>query len=156
MPISPESLRFFLSVDGLGGAITSVPLSDALFPTVRGVEAERGLVDYACFYFVNLDAAPDGLLDPHVWFERTPNASEVTIGVDPAGKNEDAQVIKSREDAPVGVTFSSPMTDVLPFYLPSGPYFQNDRVALWVRREVPAGSPPVEEGFRLRIRGESF
>lgn len=155
MSISRSNLRFFLSLDGLGGPITSSPAGD-LFPDVRGVEAEKGITDYACFYFVNLDADPDGFRVPHLWFMSREGKSTVTVGFDPAGKNHDAQRIASRFDAPTGVRFDAPTTEITPFWLPDDPYHENDRVALWVRRVVPKGAPIGSEGFTLKFRGESY
>lgn len=156
MTISPENLRFFLSLDGLGGPITSTEIGDSLFPDVRGVEAERGLTDYRCLYFINTDDDPDGLIDVRLWFNRAVNDSELLIGVDPAGKNGQAQRIRTAIDVPIDVRFSSPLNDVMPLFLPGTTYNQNDYVALWLKRVVSKGSPPQTEKFILRVKGESF
>jgi hypothetical protein len=152
MSISRANLRFFLSVDGLGGPITSVS-AEKLFPNVKGVEAEKGMTDYACFYFANLDDDPDGFLDPHLWFESN---SGVTLGLDPGGKNALAQTIASRFDAPVGVVFSEPQSELSSIWLSGEPYLQNDKIAIWAKRVVPKGAPIGDEGFRVKVRGESY
>jgi hypothetical protein len=157
MSINPKNLRFFLSLDGLGGPITSTEVDGlSLFPDVRGVEAERGLVDHRCIYFINNDENRDGLIDPHLWFDRAPNTSSFEMGVDPAGQNEQAQVIGSASDTPIGVVFSAPKTSIMPLYLPGTSYQQGDYVALWLRRTVPKGSPPQSEKFILHIEGDSY
>lgn len=157
MSVSRKNLHFFLSLDGLGGPITSTPVDGlSLFPRVMGTEAEKGVTDYRCFYFINRDPNPDGLIDVRLWFDRAPNESSLAVGVDPAGQNREAQRIASVNDSPDGVHFSVPGNDVLPMYLPGKAYLEGDYVALWLRRTVPAGSPPQTERFLIRVRGESF
>lgn len=153
--LSERNLGFFLSLDRLGGPITSAPAAE-LFADVRGVEAEKGFTDYACVYFANLDPSPDGILDPEAFLVVKPGTqSDVSLGVDPSGKNGLAQTISSRREPPDGVVFVHSSVEV-PFRLPNAPYHQDDRIALWIRREVPKGANVAEEGFKLIIRGESF
>ncbi len=153
--LSERNLGFFLSLDRLGGPITSAP-AEELFADVRGVEAEKGFTDYGCVYFANLDPSPDGLMDPEAFLVVKPGTqSSVSLGIDPAGKNGEAQNVASRMDPPDGVVFVHSSQQV-PFRLPGGAYLQNDRIALWIRREVPKGANVAEEGFKLMIRGESF
>lgn len=155
MSISRANLRFFLSVDGLGGPISSVS-AEGLFEDVRGIEAEKGFTDYVCFYFANLDDDLDGFLSPHLWIASRPGRSEVAVGLDPAGKNKTAQTIASRFDSPVGVVFSEPSSELSSIWLSGEPYLQDDKIAIWAKRVVPKGAPIGEEGFRVTIRGESF
>lgn len=155
MSISRTNLHFFKSVDGLGGPITSMS-AEKLFPDIRGVEAEKGFIDYACFYFANLDDDPEGFLDPHLWFMSRNGASTVTIGLDPGGKNAIAQTISSRFDAPVDVVFSEPESELSSIWLSGEPYLQNDKIAIWAKRVVPKGAPVGDEGFRVKVRGESY
>lgn len=153
--LSERNLGFFLSLDRLGGPITSTPAED-LFADVRGVEAEKGFTDYACIYFANLDPAPDGVIDPQAFIVVKPGTqSTVALGIDPSGKNGLAQEVSSRRDPPSGVVFVQ-SSNAVPFTLPGSPYLQHDRIALWVRREVPKGANVGEEGFKLMVRGESF
>lgn len=157
MTVVKRNLHFFLSLDGLGGPITSQPVDGlSLFPDVPGTVAEKGVTDYRCFYFINQDPSDDGLIDVRLWFERATNESSLSIGVDPAGRNGQAQHIGSFTDAPDGVHFSVPVNDVLPMYLPGTAYLEGDSVALWMRRVVPPGSPPQTERFLLRVRGETY
>lgn len=156
MALSERNLRFFRSVDGLGGPVTSAPVTEELLPTIRGLEAEKGMTDYVCIYFVNLDPHPEGVIDPEIFLVEKPGTrSVVSLGVDPAGKNGTAQEIGTRLDPPFQVTFVHSSVSVT-YKLPDGPYYQNDRVPIWIRREVPKGVSPGDEGFRLIIRGESF
>jgi hypothetical protein len=155
MTISRSNLRFFKTADGLGGPITSSPADD-LFPNVKGIEAEKGITDYACFYFANLDDDPDGLMSPHLWFESSSGASTVTLGLDPGGKNATAQVIPSRFDAPLGVVFSEPESELSSIWLSGDPYKQDDKIAIWAKRVVPKGAPIGSEGFSVKVRGESY
>lgn len=153
--LSERNLGFFLSLDRLGGPITSAPAAE-LFSDVRGVEAEKGFTDYGCVYFANLDPSPDGLMDAEaVLLVKPGTQSSVSLGLDPAGKNGVAQKVSSRLDPPDGVVFVQSSQE-MPFRLPGGPYHQDDRIALWIRREVPKGANVAEEGFKLMIRGESF
>lgn len=157
MTVSKRNLHFFLSLDGLGGPITSTPVDGlSLFPDVPGTVAEKGLTDYRCFYFLNRDPSEDGLLDVRLWFERGTNESSLDVGIDPAGQNGTAQTIASVTDSPIGVSFSAPVNDIMPLYLPGTAYLEGDSVALWMRRTVPPGSPPQSERFLLRVRGETY
>lgn len=156
MPIRPKNLRFYLSLDGLGGPITSTVVDGlSLFPEVRGIDAERGLIDHRCIYFLNNDPHPDGLMDACLWFDRAANASTLEIGLDPAGQNAEAQRIEAG-GTPIGVGFVVPTTLLMPLYLPGQFYQQGDYAALWLRRTVPKGSPPQDEKFVLHITGESY
>jgi hypothetical protein len=150
MPISEANLRMYLSGGGgnsdpaasLGGDISSTELVNGLnnlFGDVSGDEALAGVTDYRCIYFRNLDSDADGLIDPFTRVSSdTPSPdSTISLGLDPAGKNAQAQTVASATDAPIGVSFSG---GNIP--LPSGPYIQNDYVAIWVRRVVNAGANP--------------
>ena len=155
MALNERNLRFFQSEDALGGDVTGTP-ADAIFENVRGLQAEAGMTDYACIYFVNRDPDEAGLLDPELWLTPRPGTrSTVSLGVDPSGKNGVAQRISNRFEAPDGVVFVSSAPS-MPFRLPSAPYYQDDRIPIWIRREVPQGASPGPEGFRLMIRGEAF
>lgn len=157
MPIQPKNLRFHLSVDGLGGPITGTVVDgNTLFPPVKGVEAEKGLVDHRCIYFINTDDEPDGLFDASLWFDRAVNDSTLEMGVDPAGLNGQAQRLAASVDSPIGVSFSAPTTEVWALPLPGKAYRKGDYIALWLRRSVPKGSPPQTEQFVLNVTGESY
>lgn len=153
--IDNDNLRFFLSVDGRGGPITSTPATD-MFPDVRGVQAEQGVIDYACVYFVNTDPNEDGLIDPELWIDQREGVGGVGLAIDPAGKNADAQTIETRFDPPMGVRFNFHPEVNERVQLPFGPYRQNDRIAIWIRRQLPQGAEPGVGGFRLRVRGDSY
>jgi hypothetical protein len=152
--IHKQNLRLVVAGDGLGGPITDID-ARSVFPDVRGLDAERGLTDYRCLYFTNLDSDPDGVIDPHIWIELIEDA-DIAIGLDPAGKNAESGRIERVTDAPAGVNFSTPTSVADPLYLPDGPYLEGEYVAIWVRRTTEAGAAPGGRLFVLRTRGESY
>ncbi len=154
--IDEANLRFYRSAnDGLGGPPTSVPVRDGLFGEVRAVDAEVGLTDYRCLYFMNVDPDKRGLLDPAVWIALATDAGQLAIGIDTGGKNHVAATLANSKDAPPGVVFRSPQSWTDALDLPGAPYLQDDFVAIWARRTVPKGAKGPET-FNLRIRGESM
>lgn len=168
MPISPSSLRYYLSGGSgntdpnaaLGGArstTTIVPVN--LFDPVTGDQSAVGNIEYRCVYFRQEDADVNGLIDPVLWVRvNTPSDdSSMAIGIDPAGKNGTAAIIIDDSAAPVGVSFSSPSTKLSGLFLPDAPYLENDYVAFWVRRTIRAGASSASTDPAIfRIQGDQL
>jgi len=170
MPISAANLKWYLS-GGAGNADPNASLGGArsttlvgaglnnLFDDVTGDEAAAGFTDYVCIYFRNEDANANGLLAPlKLWIDQQTTASgdDISIGVDPAGKNAAATTIANETTAPAGVVFSAPLTKATGIDLPGAPYAQNDYVGVWIKRVVNVGaaSDPNDQAS-IRVEGDS-
>ena len=128
------------SLGGPPSTTTVVPTG--LFDKILGDEAAAGDISYRCIYIRNEDSDADGWISPVVWVSsNTPSVDTMmALGVDPAGKNATPSTLANEHTAPGGVSFSSPSSKGAGLALPSGPYVQNDYVAVWVRRTVTAGA----------------
>ena len=169
MPVSSANLKFYLSGGSgntnpnasLGGARSTTLVATSLnnlFDDVTGSESTAGTSEFRCLYFRNEDADADGLILPTVWFtSNTPSAGTVmSMGLDPAGKNGTATTIANELAVPAGVTFSTPSTKGAGLLLPSGPYMQNDYVAIWLRRVVsPGTSSASTDPSTIRVEGDT-
>lgn len=154
MAISAANLKWYLSGGAgntdpnlsLGGARSTTQLSGSLnnlFDDVSGDESVAGDIEYRCLYFRNEDANANGLMSPcTVWISQQTTASgdDISIGLDPAGKNGTATTATTESTAPAGVSFTTPLSKGAGLALPSLPFAQNDYVAIWVRRTVSAGA----------------
>lgn len=168
MPVSGANLKWYLSggtgnsdpAAALGGArSTATEVPTGLFDTVTGAESAAGDIEYRCIYWRNEDSDADGVIDPKVFIQsNTPSAdTTIAIGVDPAGKNASATTIANESAAPAGVTFSSPTDYAGGIALPSGPYVQNDFIAIWVRRTVDAGAASAaSDAATIRVQGDTI
>jgi hypothetical protein len=169
MPVSSANLKFYLSGGSgntnpnacLGDARSTTPVAGTinnLFDDVTGSESTAGSTEYRCLYFRNEDADANGLINPIAWISsNTPSATTtMAIGLDPAGKNGTATTIVNELAAPAGVTFTSPSTKGTGLALPSGPYTQNDYVAIWFKRVVDAlTSSATTDPSTLRVEGDT-
>jgi len=170
MPVSAASLKYYLSGGSgntnpnasLGGARSTTEVAGTinnLFDDVSGSESTAGSTEYRCLYFRNEDADADGLISPILWFtSNTPSATTaMSMGIDPAGKNGTATTISTEVEVPSGVSFSAPSTKATGLALPSGPYDQNDYVAIWLRRVVDSGtSSATNDPATLRVEGDTI
>lgn len=170
MPISGANLKWYLSGGSgntdpdaaLGGArsTTVCPTGiNALFDLTTGDEAAAGKTSYRCVFFRNEDSDSDGLISPVLFMADNTDASDTTyeIGLDPAGKNASATTIANEAAAPAGVSFSAPATKGAGLALPSGPYAQNDYIAVWIKQIVNAGAASTaSDSATLRVSGDTI
>lgn len=154
MSVNKENLRFYLTVDGLGGPPTNTTVK--WLPPVRGIQAEDGAVLYSCIYLRNDDDDPDGFMDPFLWVAELPPQTDIALGLDPSGKNGTADRLARSTDEPSGVSWKNAHDFLTSVKLPDGPYMKGDHIAIWVRRTVPPGASPMEEMTLLRVRGETY
>jgi hypothetical protein len=136
----------------LGGEPSTTDVREVgdLFPDIGPDASLNGLVDHRCVYFFM--GGPDALEYPKVFIPVSPTYSVLEVGIDPAGKNRDAQSIGAGEE-PEGVIFARADDYANGLMLPAEPYDDGDYVALWIRRTVPPKSPSGHETFKLRVRG---
>lgn len=141
----------------LGGAMSDheivTNVSENLFGEVSLDESRDGLTDYRCFYVENTHVE-DSLLQAAVFIEENTESPDtaITIGLDPAGMNANAQTIADRLTAPVGVTFLDYPSSGNGLAL--GDLTPGDFISIWVKRVVSAGaSTPTSDPFTLRLTG---
>ncbi|MGW8180029.1 MAG: hypothetical protein ACWGQW_14900 [bacterium] len=131
-----------------------------LFDDVNGQESSAGDVEYRCFFILN-DHATLTLVAPFVWLEaEVGGGADVAIGLDPAGvvprgqAGAQAAEIATEDNAPVGVSFSSPTSKATGLAASNIPpdYCQ----AVWVRRTVaPGTAAKAGDGVTIRVEGDS-
>ena len=170
MPVSAANLKFYLSGGAgntnpnasLGGVRSTTEVAatiNNLWDDVTGSESTSGSTEYRCCYFRNEDSNATGLLSPFLWVaSNTPSSTTtMSIGLDPAGKNGEATTIANELAAPAGVSFTSPSTKGTGIALTSGPYVQNDYIAIWLQRAVSSGtSSATNDPSTLRIEGDTI
>lgn len=167
MPISNTNLKWYLSGGSsnsdpdasIGGDRSSTAAGSDLFDIVTGDESAAGDTEYRCVYFRNEDSDADGLISPVVWVSsNTPSAdTTIAIGVATEGKNASPSAVANENTAPAGVSFSSPSSKGTGLALPSGPYAQNDYVAVWLRRTVSAGAASAaSDPATIRVEGDTI
>ena len=163
MPISPQDIRFHLSVDArrglseqtlpersLGGRVAATIIPDRLFADMGAEANAERLSDYRCVFVVN--ASEMTLFNASVSVSVPPRASAVDLGTDPHDAAP-ATEAKSRFTldpmvAPVGVTFAgiAALGDIGP----------GQARGVWVRR-TGVGSPSTpDDTFTLRVTGETL
>jgi hypothetical protein len=166
--VSAANLKYYLSggvgnsdpTASLGGVISSTEVGssiDNVFADVSSAEALAGSVKYRCIYFKNTDADGTGLINPYLWINQVMSGADaVAIGLDGNGKNATAVTIANENTAPAGVSFTAPTTKAGGLALPSQPYAQNDRIAIWIQRTVPAScAPAANDNGSIRVEGDS-
>ncbi len=137
-----------------GGLITSAVLNN-LWDDVSGAEASAGDIEYRCIYILNSHGSLS-LQDPSIWIQTiTPSTfSEVDLALAGEGLGGTAEVIANESTAPVGETFTHPITKgggLLPGTMTFGNFH-----ALWIRRTITAAAPAFSnDGPTLRIEGET-
>lgn len=139
----------------LGGAKSSVAVTlSTLFDTVTGDEAASGDVEYRCIYVHNADPALT-LTGAKVWI--TANAAQadgIAIALGGEGLNGTAETVANENTAPAGETFSTPTVEGSALSMGDIPPGQH--YPLWIRRDVNAGAPAANDGFTLRVKGETL
>lgn len=158
MAIAANEIVFYESTGGLGGAITANAITSGvvqnLFDNVTSAEATAGDTEYRCFYVENTNSTDTLTLGEIFINTNTPSAdSDVSIGLDPAGVNGTAVTIANESAAPVGVTFSQPLTGS-PLSL--GTLAPGDHYAIWVERVISPGAAAINnDNVQLTVRGDS-
>lgn len=144
----PASVAFRLSggaantnhANSLGGAMsTTAASSNALFDTVTAGEASAGDTEYRCFYVFN---DGDQVLDScRVWISDQPTQGTYALALGGEGLNGTAETVANENTAPVGESFSSPITALTG--LECGPLNPGDRRPVWARRVIGAATPGI-------------
>jgi hypothetical protein len=122
-----------------------------LFDDVTKAEALSGDTEYRCFYLKN-EHPTDAIDGAAIWIHAdSVGGDSIAIGLDPAGVNT-ATTIANESTPPVGVTFSTPMSEAGAILISA--MTAGQAVGIWVRRTVPAvTNTTVADNFSwLRFR----
>lgn len=135
----------YLSVDIEMSAIDSSDVVYELFvdngyeeilPAVDGLESEQGITDYRCMYLYN--SSDKGAFREMLFYlkQDTYSPTDIFIGFQPEGVNYEPPIVADRHTAPAGVVFTQP---ALGDPLTPPDVVWGRRLAVWVKRVVPAG-----------------
>lgn len=163
MAVTPEEIQYFESVfsadgvDSLGGAITANQLTgvlNELWDNVSGLEAQSGITEYRCLYVQNTNAT-DTLQTAEVYIaaDTVEPDSQISIALDPAGVNGEAQTVANETTEPSGVVWQSgegignaiAIGDIPPLQ------FQ----AIWMRRVVDSGAQAALASATITVSGDT-
>ncbi len=138
----------------LGGAKSSTAWVSGIFDDVSSAEASAGDIEYRCIYVHNNHGTLT-LQAPKIFFaSQTPSATTTAaIGLGTSVQGGTEQTVANEGAAPTGVTFSEPAdfaTGIALGDIPAGGHR-----AVWIRRTITAGTAAANDGFTLRVTGDS-
>lgn len=163
MPIVGTDIQYRLSggaansdpAASLGGAKSSVSVTGStIFDTVSGAESAAGDIEYRCIYVHNNHGSLT-LQSAKIWIQVAANQADgIAIALAGEGLNATAETVANENTAPVGESFSSPANEGAGLSLGNIPAGQH--YAVWVRRDVNAGAAAQNDGFTLRVKGDTL
>jgi hypothetical protein len=140
----------------LGGAISSVQLVDAtlhnLFDQVSSAESSAGDTEYRCIYVKNNHGSLT-LQNAVVWIQTQSGEATTAIALAGEGVNGTAETVADESTAPVGESFSSPVTEGAALSIGDIP--AGEHMAIWVRRTVAAAASAANDTAILRVKGDT-
>ncbi len=162
MPIVSSDIQYRLSggaanavqADSLGGAKSSTAFGTAFFDDVTSAETTAGDIEYRCLYVHNNHGSLS-LQNAVIWIQsNTPSADTTAdIGLGTSAINGTEQTVANENTAPIGVTYSAPANFAAGLSLGTLPAGQHK--AVWVRRTVGALAAAANDGFTLRVQGDT-
>lgn len=155
MTITATDLRFYTTLNGLGGAITTTEINNGavnnIFAKIGADQALAGETQYQCIYFKNTNTELT-LKEALMWIStNTPNTTtNLFIGVGSSGVGGTEQTIANINTAPVGITF----TDVIDNVIPLGDIPVNSYIPVWLQRvNDPNTQAYVGDGAQISYQG---
>ena len=138
----------------LGGAKSSTAWVAGIFDDVSSAEASAGDIEYRCIYVHNNHGTLT-LQAPKIFFaSQTPSATTTAaVGLGTSAQGGTEQTVADESTAPTGVTFSEPAdfaTGIALGDIPAGGHR-----AVWIRRTIAAGTVAANDGFTLRVTGDT-
>lgn len=177
MPVLNSDILFKLSVttgtsgnslpqgnvnNSLGRFISTTQIVNStinnLFDNISGDENASSGVDYRCFFVHNSNSSGT-LYSTVIWTSgQVAGGASFDLGLDPSGNtaigsSNQAVTIAAETVAPVGVTFSNPVSKS--GGLSIGDLSPNQCRAVWIRRTAANTSAVNNDGGTLRISGDS-
>jgi hypothetical protein len=163
VPIVENDIKFYLSGGAanadpalaLGGAISSVEVTSALFDSVSAGEAAAGDVEYRAIYAKNTHASLS-LSSPVVWIDSLSSSAttEIALAVADEAKNTSTETIANEGTAPTGPSFSSPTSKGTGISL-KATLAAGDYQGFWVRWTVDAATAATTDSASLRVDGDT-
>jgi hypothetical protein len=154
-PDPNDSLGEFMSTTALD---LGTPLNN-LFDDVSGAENAASDVEYRCIFVLN-DHASLTLQSAKVWLQsEVAGGASIAIGLDPAGNvarnsgTDQAATVATEQDAPAGVSFSSPASEGAALSI--GDLDADDVRAIWIRRTAANTAALNNDGVTLRVKGDT-
>jgi hypothetical protein len=155
MPITAADLRLYLTggasnsdpAASLGGVTSSVQFTDAtlqnLFNNVTPAEALAGSVKYRALTFKNVSAFIAYAAVAYLSQETTSADTTVAVAYDATG----TQSIVNEDTAPVGLSFSTPLSLATGEAL--GDVLAGGVARVWFRRTVSAGAAQASDSGKI-------
>lgn len=138
----------------LGSHMASNQAGSTIFDNVSAAESAAGDIEYRCVYVKNTHATLT-LSNAKVWIQaQAAQGDGIAIALGGEGVNGTAETVANENTAPAGETFSSPTTQGSGLSL--GNLAPGDRYPIWIRRDVNAGAAAQNDGFTLRIGGDTL
>jgi hypothetical protein len=157
MALTTANMVFYLSGGAsnssgdasLGGVISSnspSPNINELFDYISAYEAEYSDAEYRCVYVKNTSTT-ETLYNAKVWIsENTPSVyTEVEIGLGTSALGVDEQTVANESTAPIGVTFSIPLTEATALSI--GDMGPSKYKAVWIKRSVTATTTGISADY---------
>lgn len=121
--------------------VTVTSVTGGVFGDVTKANALAGLISYRCIYLKNTHPT-DQLYGSAIWINADSVGGDyISLGLDPAGVGGTAATIANDTISPVGVTFTTPLSESTA--LTTGAVLAGQAFALWIRRTVPALTSPA-------------
>ena len=138
----------------LGGAKSSTAMPAGIFDDVSSAEATAGDIEYRCIYVHNNHGTLT-LQAPKIFIQaNTPSATTtVAIGLGTSAQGGTEQTVANEGTAPSGVSFSEPADFATGIALGDIP--PAGHRAVWIRRTITAGTAAANDGFTLRVTGDT-
>ena len=160
MSITANEIKFYLSTNGLGGAITNTEITSGnlhnVFDIVNKVGSKDGETNYRCIFVRNTNPVETFKLVEAYLVANTPLAStEIAIGLDTGVVGGNAQEIPTENDEPLGVTFTELLGENNSLAIGDIP--PNSYKAIWIRRKVePNTTASSSDTATIRIDGQTL
>lgn len=138
----------------LGGVKSSTAMPTSVFDDVSSAEASAGDIEYRCIYIHNNHGSLT-LQAPKIFIQaNTPSATTtVAIGLGTSAQGGTEQTVADESTAPSGVSFSEPEDFASGIALGDIP--PAGHRAVWIRRTITAGTAAANDGFTLRVTGDT-
>lgn len=138
----------------LGGAKSSTAMPTSIFDDVSSAEASAGDIEYRCIYIHNNHGSLT-LQAPKIFIQaNTPSATTtVAIGLGTSAQGGTEQTVADESTAPSGVSFAEPADFASGIALGDIP--PAGHRAVWIRRTITAGTAAANDGFTLRVTGDT-
>lgn len=159
MPIASNEIKYYASINNLGGMITSTEIDDFtthnLFDLVDGAGSAFGETNYRCIYVKNTNSSTE-LLDAsvHLVTGTTVSTTDMYIGLGTSIIGGVEQAITVETATPVGVTFTNLVGEVNKLVIGNIP--KGSHKAIWFKRIVSPNTTAYKgDEVTIRVQGGS-